>query len=38
MMAPYIMAGELIMARVAGDQAKFHEQVRKAKEILLSPL
>ena len=38
MMAPYIMAGELIMARVAGDQAKFYEQVRKAKEILLSPL
>jgi polyhydroxyalkanoate synthase len=38
MMAPYIMAGELIMARVAGDQAKFYDQVRKAKEILLSPL
>jgi polyhydroxyalkanoate synthase len=38
MMAPYVMAGELIMARVAGDTANFHDQVRKAKEILLSPL
>jgi len=38
MMAPYIMAGELIMARVAGDTAKFYDQVRKAKEVLLSPL
>ena len=37
-MAPYIMAGELIMARVAGDTAKFHDQVRKAKEVLLSPM
>jgi len=38
MMAPYAMAAELIMARVAGDAAKFHDQVRKAKEVLLSPL
>lgn len=38
MMAPYIMAGELIMARVAGDTAKFYDQVRKAKDVLLSPL
>ena len=38
LMAPYIMAGELIMARVAGDSAKFYDQVRKAKEVLLSPL
>ena len=38
MMAPYIMAGELIMARVAGDTANFHDQVRKAKEVLLSPM
>jgi polyhydroxyalkanoate synthase len=26
------------MARVAGDTAKFHDQVRKAKEVLLSPM
>jgi len=26
------------MARVAGDSAKFHDQVRKAKEVLLGPL
>ncbi|MCU0554861.1 MAG: hypothetical protein MUF17_08885, partial [Syntrophales bacterium] len=38
LMAPYIMAGELIMARVAGDSAKFYDQVRRAKEVLLSPL
>jgi polyhydroxyalkanoate synthase len=38
LMAPYLMAGELIMARVAGDTANFHDQVRKAKEVLLSPL
>jgi polyhydroxyalkanoate synthase len=38
MMAPYVMAGELIMARVAGDTAKFHDHIRKAKEVLLSPL
>ncbi len=38
MMAPYVMAADLIMARVAGDSAKFHDQVRKAKEVLLGPL
>ena len=38
MMAPYAMAADLIMARVAGDTAKFHDQVRKAKEVLLGPL
>ena len=38
MMAPYAMAAELIMARVAGDSAKFQDQVRKAKEVLLGPL
>ena len=38
MMAPYVMAGELIMARVAGDTTKFHDHIRKAKEVLLSPL
>ena len=38
MMAPYVMAADLIMARVAGDTAKFHDQVRKAKEVLLGPL
>jgi hypothetical protein len=31
MMAPYVMAGELIMARVAGDSAKFYDHIRKAK-------
>ncbi len=38
MMAPYVMTADLIMARVAGDSAKFHDQVRKAKEVLLGPL
>lgn len=38
MMAPYAMAADLIMARVAGDTAKFHEQLRKAREVLMSPL
>ena len=38
MMAPYAMAADLIMARVAGDAAKFHDQLRKAKEVLLGPL
>jgi polyhydroxyalkanoate synthase len=38
MMAPYIMAGELIMARVAGDSAKFYDHIRNAKEVLMSPL
>lgn len=38
MMAPYAMAADLIMARVAGDTAKFHDQLRKAREVLLSPL
>jgi polyhydroxyalkanoate synthase len=38
MMAPYAMAAELIMARVAGDTAKFQDQVRKAKDVLLGPL
>jgi polyhydroxyalkanoate synthase len=38
MMAPYTMAGELIMARVAGDSAKFYDYIRKAKEVLMSPL
>jgi polyhydroxyalkanoate synthase len=38
MMAPYAMASELIMARVAGDTAKFCDHIRKAKEVLLSPM
>ena len=38
MMAPYAMAADLIVARVAGDTAKFYDQLRKAKEILMSPL
>jgi len=38
MMAPYAMAADLIMARVAGDTAKFHDQLRKAREVLLGPL
>lgn len=38
MMAPYAMAADLIMARVAGDTAKFYDQLRKAKEVLMSPL
>jgi len=38
LMAPYVMAADLIMARVAGDAAKFHDQLRKAKEVLLGPL
>ncbi|HNS54551.1 MAG TPA: class III poly(R)-hydroxyalkanoic acid synthase subunit PhaC [Syntrophales bacterium] len=38
MMAPYVMAADLIAARVAGDTAKFYDQLRKAREVLLSPL
>ncbi|MBP8695491.1 MAG: class III poly(R)-hydroxyalkanoic acid synthase subunit PhaC [Syntrophobacterales bacterium] len=37
-MAPYVMAADLIAARVAGDTAKFYDQLRKAREVLLSPL
>jgi len=38
MMAPYVMAADLIAARVAGDTAKFYDQLRKAREVLMSPL
>ena len=38
MISPYITAANLIIARAAGDTAKFHEQLRKAKEVLLGPL
>jgi polyhydroxyalkanoate synthase len=38
MMAPYIKAGELIMARVAGDTANFCDRLRVAREVLLNPL
>ena len=38
MMSPYVMAANLIMARAAGDAAKFHDRLRKAKEVLLGPL
>ncbi len=38
MMAPYIKAGELIMARVVGDTATFCDRLRNARDVLLSPL
>ena len=38
MMAPYMMAGEIIMARVARDTAGFYDQISKAREVLMGPL
>ncbi len=38
MMAPYLKAGELIMARVVGDTATFCDRLRNARDVLLSPL
>ena len=36
--APLAFAGELIMARVAGESAKFYDYLRSAREVLTSPL
>ena len=38
LMAPYIKAGELIMARIAGDTSNFYDRLRAARDVLLSPL
>ena len=38
MLAPFTFAAELIMARVAGDSARFYDYVRNAMDVLLSPL